>query len=79
MSQPNWIIIKPNQKATYKVNDKFPYYLQMGQGSTVTIDSNNGGPVTIEKNIWGPGNLVFKCNVTMNGSIGSLPAAGVLT
>ena len=43
MSQPNWIIIRENQKATYRVRSSFPYYLQMGAGSTVIFESLNGG------------------------------------
>ena len=79
MSQPNWIQIKDNQKATYKVKSSLPYYVQMGAGSTVIFESLNGGQVTIEKNIWGPGNLTVNCSAVFNGSIGSPPDSGVLT
>ena len=51
----------------------------MGAGSTVIFESINGGQVTIEKNIWGPGNLTINCSAVFNGSIGVAPSPGVLT
>ena len=79
MSQPNWIQIKDNQKATYKVKSSFPYYLQMGSGSTVIFESLNGGQVTIEKNIWGPGNVTINCSAVFKSDFGVAPGPGILT
>ena len=51
----------------------------MGAGSTVIFESLNGGQVTIEKNIWGPGNLTVNCSAVFKGDIGVAPSSGVLT
>ena len=40
---PNWIMIKENQNATYIVDGDFPYHVQMGAGSKVTMKSKHPG------------------------------------
>mmetsp|Transcript_50962 Transcript_50962/g.65271 ORF Transcript_50962/g.65271 Transcript_50962/m.65271 type:complete len:99 (+) Transcript_50962:224-520(+) len=79
MLNPNLIIIKPNQRAHYKVHSNFPYHVQMGQGSEVTFSSLTGGPITLNGYIWGPGNLTMNCSVTAAAPIGSSPPINILT
>jgi len=67
------VIIQPKQKVTYVVNKDFNYYLQMGEGSSVTFKSKNGGAININKKIWGPGKLIIDCNANANGAIGVAP------
>ena len=64
---------------TYVVNSVFDYFLQTAAGATVIFKSKNGGQVRLTKNIWGPGNITFSCDVSMEADIGVAPAQGALT
>ena len=67
-------IIPEGKTITYKVNDNLNYYIQMNNGSTLILESNNGGNVNVNYNIWGPGSLNISCSVTAKASIGVAPS-----
>ena len=73
MAAKGVIIIDQNVHATYIVTSSFDYYVQMAPGSKVTFKSRNGGPITLTKNIWGPGTVDFAGNVTVNAPLGQAP------
>ena len=67
-------IIPEGKTITYKVNGSLNYYIQMNFGSTLIIESNTGGNVDINYNIWGPGTLNISCSGLVNGPIGVAPS-----
>lgn len=73
MATPNWIAIPPSMNLTLTVAGAFPYYIQMGQGSTLTVHGKNGGACRL-KDVWGPGNLNIASGSISMGSIGSVPS-----
>jgi len=67
------IHLRPDQHATYIVNNEFNYYVFLEQNSSVTFKSKvAGATIYIRRNIWGPGSMNIDCNVNM-GSIGVAP------
>ncbi|KAK3240135.1 hypothetical protein CYMTET_49991 [Cymbomonas tetramitiformis] len=64
----------PTQHATYRVNATFDYYLQLNAGCSVTFESLDGRPISINRHIWGPGNIIMNCDVNVNAPMGQAPA-----
>ena len=68
------IHLRPDQHATYIVNNVFNYYVFLEKNSSITFKSKYAGAtISIKRNVWGPGNINIECNVNMEASIGVAP------
>ena len=75
----SWLVISPDSIASKfnvsasEVEDNFDFYLCLTEHSKVTFKSMRGKPIRITKNVWGPGEIVFDCEVIVDYSFGMAP------
>ena len=78
MAAKGVIVIDQGVHATYVVTSTFDYYVQLAAGSKITFKSKSGGPITVTKNIWGPGSVDIACNATMAAPMGQAPSQAAI-